>query len=332
MADLDLIDPLKVELEEPKEAPAWMIAVADFAGCGTCCMLLDSSWAAAALRASTALALASGAPRGAALRAIQRRPFLEVVDASRCAALHEDVAVQGLSSLLRRLPGKATPRPRLRPGDLPLRCLRLSGARGLGRPSVVALQRLGLEHFAFPAARAERGTVLLSRPLFPGAGCEPEMVRSVILLLSHTKGGSVGLALNKHCKLDLEDLIWTTAPTATDLSSQPVAYGGSFGSGLFLLHAQPSEAELEGEELLPGVFVSSDEKVFARAKDLVRWKRLHPSELCLFFGCCRWQPGELDAALRDGFFSAVHCDPRFLSPPLAEPAELWAELTMQTMA
>ena len=26
----------------------------------------------------------------------------------------------------------------------------------------------------------------------------------MILLLSHGKGGSVGLALNKHCKLDLE--------------------------------------------------------------------------------------------------------------------------------
>eukprot|EP00438_Fugacium_kawagutii_P031597 Skav220183 [mRNA] locus=scaffold1271:338081:344125:+ [translate_table: standard] len=137
-----------------------------------------------------------------------------------------------------------------------------------------------------------------------------------------------------------DDLGW-------DLMQAPVHFGGACGRNLALLHSSPEC--LEGEELAKGwdelevfgslwkslevfgkpgargVFLSTDEaKVVSRVRDLLRWKHLQPQEICWFFGHCRWQPGELEAAIQGGYFASAYCDPAFLVPP---STNLWHDLS-----
>eukprot|EP00434_Breviolum_minutum_P023106 symbB.v1.2.020388.t2/scaffold1706.1/size105289/2 len=71
-----------------------------------------------------------------------------------------------------------------------------------------------------------------------------------------------------------------------------------------------------------------------RARDLLRWKRLQPDQLCCYFGYCHWQPGELEDAIRRGYFASAFCDPAFLKPPLSTElpisSQLQAELSLGT--
>lgn len=248
-----------------------------------------------------------------ALALIAARPHLLRLDVSKCKALHDDDALAKLSSLLRGLRSSGKVRPFLRPGE-GLRHLYFGAARGPTATSCRCLQRLGLQWWAFHA-QPSRGSILVSRPLFPSAG-QPELIRSVILVLEHSKSGSKGIILTQHSKLELElDLGW-------DLLQIPVRFGGSCGKSLLLLH---SSQELQGEEVAKGVFLSSDE-VLAHARDLLRWKHLSPEDLCCFFGCCHWEPGELEAAIEAGYFASAFCDPAFLvSTDLS--SDLWHDLS-----
>ena len=97
--------------------------------------------------------------------------------------------------------GQRKPRPWLRCGE-GLQELHLGAAEGLSSASGRCLQRLGLQRWAFRCPVTKNG-ILISRPLFPCAG-QPELVRSVILILRHDRTGTTGMVLNKHCKLELE--------------------------------------------------------------------------------------------------------------------------------
>lgn len=101
--------------------------------------------------------------------------------------------------------GQPKPRPWLRCGE-GLQELHFGAAQGLSRASGRCLQRLGLQRWAFRCPLA-RGGILVSRPLFPCAG-QPELVRSVILIVQHDHTGTTGMVLNKHCKLELELEPW----------------------------------------------------------------------------------------------------------------------------
>lgn len=276
------------------------------------CLAVSRRWRSAALQGVTDLKLFSTTLEKA-LALIAARPHLLRLDVSKCKALHDDDALAKLSSLLRGLRSSGKVRPFLRPGE-GLRHLYFGAARGPTATSCRCLQRLGLQWWAFHA-QPSRGSILVSRPLFPSAG-QPELIRSVILVLEHSKSGSKGIILTQHSKLELElDLGW-------DLLQIPVRFGGSCGKSLLLLH---SSQELQGEEVAKGVFLSSDE-VLAHARDLLRWKHLSPEDLCCFFGCCHWEPGELEAAIEAGYFASAFCDPAFLvSTDLS--SDLWHDLS-----
>ncbi|CAJ1452819.1 unnamed protein product, partial [Effrenium voratum] len=296
------------------EAERWMSLVARHAD-PTLCATLNQRWRVSALLDCRRLKLRSGCPLQVLLGAVAKRPGLQSLDASRCRGLHEDRALAQLSEVLRCRGGKK--RPWLRPEEATLRHLRLADAEGLTGASCKVLSRLGLRLWVFPAPPA-RGAVLLSRPLFPAAE-QPEMLRSVILLLEHGSR-SVGLILNKPSPLELESLL---QPLPPELGQSVVHFGGARGESLALVHG---EEELGGDQLAPGIFVSSDPKILSQAADLVRWKRLGAEKLHWVFGRCSWYPGELDDAVKQGYFKSAFCDGEFLRPPFSP--ELWAELSV----
>lgn len=289
-----------------EEKEAWMLRI-----CRAMpqeCLALCRPWRCAALSCITDLKLSAGTPLEVALSVVAQRPHLLSLDASKCSAFHGDDALQQLSAVLRGV-GHPKPRPWLRPGEgLQRLCLPLDA--GLTRASCRCLQRLGLERWAFHRPPT-RGAVLVSRPLFPGVE-QPELIRSVILLLQHDRRGSVGILLNKQCKLE---------PDLGRNTSAPVFFGGSMGHRVALLHASE---ELKGEEIAKGVFLTYQEDIMARAKDLVRWKQMSANELCWIYGYCQWHEGELDAEVLAGHIYSAFCDSAFLQPPLSD--NLWQHL------
>lgn len=295
-------------MEQTETLEAWMLGLCRFAP--SSCLAINRCWRTAALKFVSEIKLFA-ATLDLALRAISQRPQLQRLDASKCKSLHSDDALKQLSAVLRGMGPKV--RPFLRPGE-GLQHLYLGKATGLTQTSCQCLQRLGLQWWAFHSPPS-RGSLLVSRPLFPSAG-QPELIRSVVLVLQHDSRGSKGMLLNKPSKLEVElDLGW-------DAMQVPVCFGGSFGRSLLMLHASE---ELGGEEVAKGIFLSHEEVDMTRARDLLRWKRLQPDQLCCCFGYCHWQPGELEDAIRRGYFASAFCDPAFLKPPLS--TELWHDLS-----
>eukprot|EP00434_Breviolum_minutum_P023111 symbB.v1.2.020388.t7/scaffold1706.1/size105289/2 len=184
------------KMEQTETLEAWMLGLCRFAP--SSCLAINRCWRTAALKFVSEIKLFA-ATLDLALHAISQRPHLQRLDASKCKSLHSDDALKQLSAVLRGMGPKV--RPFLRPGE-GLQHLYLGKATGLTPTSCQCLQRLGLQWWAFHSPPS-RGSLLVSRPLFPSAG-QPELIRSVVLVLQHDSRGSKGMLLNKPSKLEVE--------------------------------------------------------------------------------------------------------------------------------
>jgi len=141
--------------------------------------------------------------------------------------------------------------------------------------------------------------------------------RSVVLLLSHGEGGTVGLIVNRRTDAQLSEALPNLDAAGT---WPPVFFGGPVGiEGLVVLFR--SEAPPPGaEEVLDGLHYSGERGVLEK---LFEEGSPH-GELRLFVGHSGWGPGQLADELRNGAWDVQPADMFTLFR--TEPDWLWEHL------
>ncbi len=152
---------------------------------------------------------------------------------------------------------------------------------------------------------------------------DPNFFQTVVLIVEHNDGGTMGLILNRPTETEVRDALGGhfDLPEASDL----VRYGGPVEpKALFLLH---DAIEQSGGELpvLPGLFVGANAEVFEKvvttaAATGVRYR--------VFSGCAGWSPGQLEGELARGDWHTVPADEETVFD--ADPYEHWDALIAET--
>ena len=152
----------------------------------------------------------------------------------------------------------------------------------------------GLEeqaHTQGPAVSLRPGVLLVAAPELN----EPAFMRSVIYLLEHHEGGSMGVILNRPLAMKL-DAVWESCPSFLH-GAEHCASGGpvELHKGI-LLHGCP--AVPEAFEVSPGVFIGGEPDVLE--KRLLAAEPQATVALRLFLGHAGWSPGQLAAEMNQG--------------------------------
>lgn len=138
--------------------------------------------------------------------------------------------------------------------------------------------------------RPYKGRLLVSSPALV---CPPFSRSAVFLLESDSKGGHIGLILNKPMAIDMSVLL----PGWAEGSNWPIYCGGPVdGERLFMLHTLGEIFE-GSTEISPGIYIGGDLNDIGSyleqgkgAEGLVR----------LFLGYSGWTPGQLEEEIREG--------------------------------
>jgi putative transcriptional regulator len=151
---------------------------------------------------------------------------------------------------------------------------------------------------------------LIASPHLP----DPNFYRSVVLMVEHLADGALGLIVNRVSGTRLE-AIWQQISETECQSNQSVYVGGPVEGPLMALHTDP---DLEGLEVLPEIYFSSERQVIETlvAQQAHRYR--------IFSGYAGWGPGQLEGELKlGGWLTApAHADHIFGSHD-----ELWQRVT-----
>lgn len=132
-----------------------------------------------------------------------------------------------------------------------------------------------------------RGKILISEPFLRDA----TFGRSVILLVDHTREGSMGLVLNKQYPLLLNEVI----KEFRDLDDIPLYKGGPIGTDtLFYLHTLP---DITGSfQVCKGLYMNGD---FESIKDYVLQGNPVEGTLRFFLGYSGWEFDQLNNEIKE---------------------------------
>ena len=141
----------------------------------------------------------------------------------------------------------------------------------------------------------------------------------VILLLEHSKDGSMGVILNRPTMYKMADVV---NDANGPFGENALYFGGDVGDGtVSFLHGSPDVAD--AEEVSPGVFIGG----FNDAGRLVKEGKKDPREFKFFARYCGWAPGQLEEECDDGVWYPVACSRQIaLKPVIALPKPLWREV------
>lgn len=146
---------------------------------------------------------------------------------------------------------------------------------------------------------------------------DPRFRESVILLLNHDAGGSVGLIINRPTRIPLDSVF------DADLEGL-LLFGGPVQPSVFSLLVLDGTAASTGDEghsyVLEGVwFVFGTEGVLERLPGLGEGAKAR-----VYAGYAGWGPGQLDAEIRDGGWRLLTASPAAIFAE--DPSRLWGEL------
>lgn len=175
-----------------------------------------------------------------------------------------------------------------------------------------------LDGCAAPPRRWMLGAVKTLAPGFliamPQLG-DPNFHRSVVLIIEHGAGGSMGLVINRVSPLTLAEVArGQNMAIASAHTGQPVFVGGPVDPQRgFLLHDAAQVAERV--DVLPGLFLSLTVDALG---PVLRNPDAH-LRFCL--GYAGWGPGQLDRELAAGAWLFTEA----AAPPVLDgtPSELW---------
>ena len=167
-----------------------------------------------------------------------------------------------------------------------------------------------------PGSQAEpgRGTFLVAKRSLE----DPSFGQSVVYLVVHGDGGSIGLIVNRRSNLALADTVPDFAPALS--TYYRLYFGGPVELSMVLMLAR-GEPSTEG--LLPvadGISISSERPVMEAALG----ERDSPQELRFYLGYAGWADGQLAAEMTRGSWHVVPADPDAIFA--ADTVSLWERL------
>ncbi|MGZ3862709.1 MAG: YqgE/AlgH family protein [Bacteroidia bacterium] len=132
-----------------------------------------------------------------------------------------------------------------------------------------------------------QGQILVARPFLN----DGEFKRTVIFLAEHNDQGSLGFILNKPMHLTLKDVL----PGMDDLKI-PVYYGGPVAQNqLFYVHTAGKEIK-NSLHIQSNYYWSGD---FAEVIDMLKTRRMSPSQIRFFIGYSGWGEQQLEKELNE---------------------------------
>jgi len=169
---------------------------------------------------------------------------------------------------------------------------------------------------------------MLTSSYRPGAGrflvSEPFMhdenfQRSVVLLVEHNEGGSLGFVMNRRLKVKVNEII--EGIPGFDAS---VFVGGPVEqSTLHFVHRLGDK--LEGShQISEGLYWAGS---FANLKDLILQGEVHPQEILFFVGYSGWGPGQLDTELERKSWIVAPQNDQFIFQD--NYADLWRQVLQE---
>jgi len=181
--------------------------------------------------------------------------------------------------------------------------------------AVLALASLAPSASAQGRVPPARGVFLVAEPEIDGG----PFYRSVVLLLSHGKDGTLGLIVNRATEIPLSKAL---PDLEADGASHTLYFGGPVVlEGLLALFRSKSPPA-GAEPVMEDVYYSGDRAVLEK---LLR-KEERSDELRLFVGHSGWSPGQLDLELLRGAWDVVPADAATVFR--TRPELMWETLSM----
>lgn len=158
----------------------------------------------------------------------------------------------------------------------------------------------------------ETGTILLSEPFM----MDPNFKRAAVLLVDHTKDGSIGFVLNQESDVRVNELIKDFPEF-----DAPVYIGGPVGRDtVHYLHRRGDLLE-ESDSVIKGIWWGGD---FERLKFLIRQELISPGDIRFFVGYSGWSKDQLEEEMAHGTWVTAAMDPNYLFKSSSDT--LWSQV------
>jgi putative transcriptional regulator len=141
-----------------------------------------------------------------------------------------------------------------------------------------------------------KGRILISEPFLPGNYFN----RAIILLVAHSKKGSVGFILNKKVEFQIQDYI-----TGLEDFDSDVYIGGPVSTdSIYFIHNRA--------DLIPGSIPVIDDihwgGDFEEIKRLINLGIIHADEIRFFLGYSGWDSGQLEREIKENSWLVDNID------------------------
>ncbi len=147
---------------------------------------------------------------------------------------------------------------------------------------------------------------------------DPWFGQSVVLLLDHDPGGSLGLIVNRRFQTTLSDAVPDLEQPEAD--RHPVFFGGPLGSHQIFMLLRNQEPVPKAQHIAADIYFSADRKVLDHALE----KKTPGSELHFYLGYASWTAGQLAQELVRGSWHLVTGGSEVVFEDSGEP--LWERL------
>ncbi|HNU77125.1 MAG: YqgE/AlgH family protein [Prolixibacteraceae bacterium] len=156
-----------------------------------------------------------------------------------------------------------------------------------------------------------KGRVLISEPFLPGNFFN----RAIVLLVAHSKKGSVGFILNKKVDLQIQDYI-----SGFENFESDIFIGGPVSTdSIYFIHKRA--------DLIPGSIHVLDDLHwggdFNELKKLVNLGIIRQDEIRFFLGYSGWDAGQLDREIKENSWLVNDVDSHLIMEDLG--AKSWAQ-------
>jgi putative transcriptional regulator len=162
--------------------------------------------------------------------------------------------------------------------------------------------------------RLEPGVFLYASPSLG----DPNFAESVVLLLDHGPGGSLGVIVNRPTRIGVREAVKELAETrGLDLR---VYQGGPVQPQAILALVRQPRPLGDAKRILPDVHFSTQPKQW---RDVAKAPEA-ASRLRVYAGYAGWSPGQLDREMSTGSWIVARADARSIFS--SEPSALWPKV------
>jgi putative transcriptional regulator len=147
---------------------------------------------------------------------------------------------------------------------------------------------------------------------------DPNFERTVVLLVEHGEGGSVGLVVNRPTGVPLSKL-FAGEPLLESRQGSLFA-GGPVGAGRFLLLLRAHRPPERSRRVFADVYLGWSPEALRDARGI--------SDCRVYSGYAGWAPGQLDAEIARGDWHLLPAEVPLVFDP--RPEQVWEQLTRRT--